>query len=96
MHCKARVNPRVDMNFVDQFGFVDIYGALSTGNISGAISAGEAQFDSSDNFSPKAILGRATDFFEACEMSDNLKSAAAAAEAAKAAKEASATSSEAQ
>lgn len=93
MRCKARVNTRIDMNHVDQFGFVDVYNALATGNISGAISAGEAQFDSSDNFSPKAILGRATDFFEACEMSDNLRAAAAAAEAAKAA---SATSSEAQ
>lgn len=73
------------MNHVDQFGFVNIYDALSTGNISGAITAGETQFDSSDNFSPKAIIGKATDFFEACEMSDTIKEAAAAAEAAKAA-----------
>lgn len=73
------------MNNVDQFGFVNLHEALSTGNISGAISAGEAQFDSSDNFSPKAIMGKAHDFFEACEMSDAMKEAAAAAEAAKAA-----------
>lgn len=81
----GRVNPKIDMNNVDQFGFVNLHEALSTGNISGAISAGEAQFDSSDNFSPKAIMGKARDFFEACEMSDAMKEAAAAAEAAKAA-----------
>lgn len=69
------------MNHVDQFGFVNVYDALSTGNISGAISAGETQFDSSDNFSPKAIMGKAHDFFEACEMSDAMREAAAAAEA---------------
>lgn len=82
MRCKAVVNPRKDMNFVDQFGFVDVHEALATGNISGAISPSEVQFDSSENFSPKAIIGRATDFFEACEMSDNVKAAAAAAESA--------------
>ena len=75
------------MNNVDQFGFVNIYDALATGNISGAITAGETQFDSSENFSPKAIIGKATDFFEACEMSDTIKEAAAAAEAAKAVSE---------
>lgn len=85
MRCKARVNPRIDMNHVDQFGFVDIYGALSTGNISGAITAGETQFDSSADFSPKAVLGKATDFFEACEASDLVKAAAVKAEAAAAA-----------
>ena len=53
MKMHGRVNPRIDMNNVDQFGFVNLHEALSTGNISGAISAGEAQFDSSDNFSHK-------------------------------------------
>lgn len=80
MRCKCRVNPARDMNLVDQFGFVDVHEALATGNISGAISPSEVQFDSSDNFSPKAILGRATDFFEACEMSDKVREAASAAE----------------
>lgn len=80
MRSKATFNPRVDLNHVDQFGFVDVHQALATGNISGALSPSEVQFDSSADFSPKAILGRATDFFEACEMSDSVKAAAAAAE----------------
>lgn len=80
MICKARVNPYKDMNHVDQFGYVNLNEAIATGNVSGAVAAGEAQFDSSENFSPKAILGTARDFFEACEAADSLREAAAAAE----------------
>lgn len=89
MRCKCRVNPRKDMNVVEQFGFVDVHQALATGNISGALSPSEVQFDSSANFSPKAVLGKATDFFEACEASDLIKAAAAKAEAAAKAAESS-------
>lgn len=89
MRCVCKFNPRVDMSTVDQFGFVDVHEALATGNISGAISPSEVQFDSSGTFSPKSILGRATDFFEAVEMSQAVKESAARAErAAEAAKSA--------
>lgn len=89
----ANFNPDRDIREVDQFGYVDLHNALATGVLPASVPASEAAFDavSGAPLSPSQIVGVPSDVFDAMEMRDNLRKAAAAADADAAAKQSAAS-----
>lgn len=54
--------PRVDLQEVEQFGFIDLRDSFEKGIVSGAASF--EQFDFNEVSEPGALIGRAQDSFE--------------------------------
>lgn len=68
---------------VDQFGFVDIHDALTTGKIPAAAPPSESAFHAVGGtpLSPSQIGGKPSDVFEAYEMRDKARAALSDAQA---------------
>lgn len=65
MRCENKFNPVRDIMAVEQFGFVDIVKANSTGVIDTPLDSEESRFNGIED--PRSIGARPTDIFEAMQ-----------------------------
>lgn len=73
-----KYNPLVDLEPVDQFGFVDVRAAYANGVVEGNVNIEQASFNGVDD--PSTIMDRPRDIFESYRQADYVKSAVSAAE----------------
>lgn len=72
-------DPQVDIEEVDQFGFVDLRAAYETHTIPGDLTASEESFNGVED--PDSLLGRASDVFDSIRKGQRVENSKAAAEA---------------
>lgn len=72
-------NPALDLEPVDQFGFVDVRAAYDKGVVDGNISIEQSSFNGVDD--PSTIMDRPRDTFESYRQADFVKRAVSAAKA---------------
>lgn len=70
MEQTIKFNPEVDLQEVDQFGFIDLVKAFQNGYVPGNNNSSQLEFTDCED--PSAILGKPTDAFEAMRMQDSL------------------------
>lgn len=70
-------DPVKDIAPVDQFGFIDLKNALSTGVVPSQLPDSDSDYNGIEN--PEAVLGKPRDIFEAMDAQKEYESAASAA-----------------
>lgn len=77
-HVSLKYDPAVDLEPVDQFGFVDVRAAYANGVVEGNVTIEQSSFNGVDD--PETIMDRPRDIFESYRQADFVKSAVSAAE----------------
>lgn len=65
MVCECKYNPEVDIQEVDQFGWINLRDAFINGTIPGDAGVDDSSYNDIED--PSAILGKPRDVFDAIE-----------------------------